>query len=191
MYKITEAEIMEAVEVACNEIFDTDNHYTHAIMSRVSEIVEEKVKLKKEETKEKSATTTEKQVVIAVHDPDKNLLKGAVDAYIIQMQPSIYRLGKGSEEFAPEMWDASELEARLAEFFYSVHYKKGGHKLVHFEDYMEAGNKKEAKRWGLNIKTKLPVLCLPVAPELPAQTVDDGKEITENINVIVEGNERQ
>ena len=185
MNKLTEYEMMEIFEETCLELFPDNTDYTSKLKQRFSELVNEKLKLKEAEKGQNTGTKKEKKLIVAVHDPDGNLMQGTVDAYIIQMEPSVRRPGAGSSEFAPETWEPAELASRLEEFFSSVRYGKKGWKFQHFGDYMESGNRKEAKRWGINIKTKLPVLCIPVAPKIPRVISDASKELTENINVIV------
>lgn len=185
MNKLSEDEMMEVFEETCLELFPDDKESTSKLKRRFSELINEKFKLKEAEKEQNTSPKPEKKLIVAVHDPDGNLMQGAVDAYIIQMEPSIRRPGAGEAEFAPETWEPAELAARLEEFFSIVRYGKKGWKFQHFGDYMESGNRQEAKRWGLNIKTKLPVLCLPVAPKIPRVISDDSKEITKDINVII------
>lgn len=185
MNKLTEDEMLEILEATCLELIPDNTEYTSKLKRRFSELINEKFKLKEAEKEQNTGTKKDKKLIVAVHDPDGKLMQGVVDAYIIQMEPSIRRPGAGEAEFAPDAWEPSELSSRLEEFFSIVRYGKKGWKFQHFGDYMESGNRKEAKRWGLNIKTKLPVLCIPVAPKIPRVISDDSKELTNSINVII------
>ena len=86
-------------------------------------------------------------------------------------------------EHTPEMWGDLEVEDRLynwgREMASSDKFKP--HKYRCMGDYMEFGNKKLAKEYGMQIVTKMPVFICGVNPDLKCMNVD-GVEITETVD---------
>jgi hypothetical protein len=139
-------------------------------------IVEKKLAPEKEPTERKPT-----EYVIVVNDP-ANIVPTELTGWIIKKVPAIKDKYCFSEH-TPEMWGDLEVEDRLynwgREMASSDKFKP--HKYRCMGDYMEFGNKKLAKEYGMQIVTKMPVFICGVNPDLKCMNVD-GVEITETVD---------
>lgn len=143
-----------------------------------NELVIEEKKLAPEKEPAERKTT---EYVVVINDPQHKLPKD-LTGWIIKKVPAIkdkYCLS----EHAPEDWGTLEVEQRLFqwghEFAQSPKFKPL--KFACMGDYMEYGNKKLAKEYGLNIITKQPVYICGVDPGFKCTQLE-GVEVTKTVD---------
>lgn len=139
-------------------------------------VIEEKKLVPEKEPAERKTA----EYVVVVNDPQHKLPKD-LTGWIIKKVPAIKDKYCFSEH-TPEDWGTLEVEQRLfqwgQEFAQSPKFKPL--KFTCMGDYMEYGNKKLAKEYGLNIITKQPVYICGVDPGFKCAQLK-GVEITETV----------
>lgn len=140
-------------------------------------VIEEKKLVPEKEPAERKTT----EYVVVINDPQHKLPKD-LTGWIIKKVPAIKDKYCFSEH-TPEDWGTLEVEQRLfqwgQEFAQSPKFKPL--KFTCMGDYMEYGNKKLAKEYGLNIITKQPVYICGVDPGFKCAQLK-GVEVTETID---------
>lgn len=143
-----------------------------------NELVIEEKKLAPEKEPAERKTT---EYVVVVNDPQHKLPKD-LTGWIIKKVPAIKDKYCFSEH-TPEDWGTLEVEQRLfqwgQEFAQSSKFKPL--KFTCMGDYMEYGNKKLAKEYGLNIITKQPVYICGVDPGFKCTQLE-GVEVTKTVD---------
>lgn len=143
-----------------------------------NELVIEEKKLAPEKEPAERKTT---EYVVVINDPQHKLPKD-LTGWIIKKVPAIKDKYCFSEH-TPEDWGTLEVEQRLfqwgQEFAQSSKFKPL--KFTCMGDYMEYGNKKLAKEYGLNIITKQPVYVCGVDPGFKCAQLK-GVEVTETVD---------
>lgn len=138
----------------------------------------------KEQSDKDTTTRPQTQYVIVLNDPEiQELLKDKeLTGWVIKKVPAIKHPDKVNET-EPSEWGDLEVEDRITSWIHGMRsnarFKQ--HKYRCVGDYMEFGNKRQAKEYGLNIVTKLPVFIKPMDLKVPVWT-EEGVQITSSCN---------
>lgn len=131
----------------------------------------------KEKTERKSP-----EYVIMVNDPAHKLPED-LTGWIVRKHPATKTDGMFQNDHEPKEWGDLELESRVEawgrEMASAERFKKWKFRCL--GDYVEFGNKKLAKQYGLQFVTKLPVFICPVDPALSLYE-EEGVAVTSKVN---------
>ena len=145
----------------------------------------DKDKADKEKSDKDPTTKTQTQHVVVFNDPAiyELLKEKEITGWVIKKVPAIKHPDTVNET-EPREWGDLEVDDRLRAWIHdmrqSPRFKQ--YKYRCFGDYMEFGNKKKAKEFGLNVITKLPVFIKPMAlADIPIWT-EEGVQLTSSCN---------